>query len=414
MPKLEKVNDVFSENLGDETQRKYTILDKKEFGLKRYECMICGARHGSTGNIKHHLLHVHNHAEKGKEQYKCLNCDFVHCSAEKIRKHELKEHGSKENWVKCKSCEYKSYSNSTVEAHNKMVHLRIRYPCDNCGWTGQSAKSVENHKLVTHEGFRYKCEFCPYSITTPQALGDHNRAYHVKTECDKCQNIISGTMGLKDHMNTEHGSTRIYCSNCDFYCSKKVDLKEHTNIWHRIRLNLQCTDCDFKCKEKTPLLLHMRKKHPKKINPKKCSECDFTSTDTGKRRKDIMRLHLIDEHLSNNQDFKEARKFRKPRNQDLLECKECMFETYTKSIFYYHQRNHKKENIKPTKQEKFREKRKTLCLEKVAIKEEFGVKIVKREENFETKTARGGEHEEGELVSVNGVDNNFVNIFFVV
>ena len=68
------------------------------------------------------------------------------------------------------------------------------------------------------------------------------------------------------------------------------------------------------------------------------------------------------------------------------------------------------------KQERFREQRKTFCLEKAALKEEVDEKNVKKEEKYEAKTIteiEAYEHEEGELVSVNGVDNNFINVFFV-
>ena len=45
----------------DNDSRKYIIHEKSndEAG-KRYECTLCGVRHGSTGNIKKHLLRAHS------------------------------------------------------------------------------------------------------------------------------------------------------------------------------------------------------------------------------------------------------------------------------------------------------------------------------------------------------------------
>lgn len=80
---------------------------------------------------------------------------------------------------------------------------------------------------------------------------------------------------LKSHIQIKHGTENsCHCMHCDFKCSNKTALREHTREHQPIQ-PMQCSKCTYSCSSKGALKVHERIHSEER--PFKCDFCNFAS-----------------------------------------------------------------------------------------------------------------------------------------
>ena len=183
--------------------------------LPSIHCDICNKVFSTNGNLKNHILAIH-------ENNRPYHCSFKDCD--------------------------KSYSNKSRLIVHERTHTGIRpFICQIC------FKSFnEKGNLKTHLGFHlnkrpFICYECHKSYKTNGHLKDHIEIHHLKIKkyvCSICDCHFGRSSTLKSHMKTHTGERNFKCliEDCDKYFSEKGNMMKHY-LRHIKKIDKYKRDC---------------------------------------------------------------------------------------------------------------------------------------------------------------------------
>ena len=186
-----------------EIRNNYIILGKGN-GNKRYVCSICQKRHGTTGNIKHHLLKRHNYVGPTKPIHKCTQCSFGSGQIIKVIQHMKYVHNSKELYTKCHICGYLCERKFGLQEHIQVIHLNAMKTCNYCDFKAKIKTNIRKHILTVHEGIELKCRFCAFTYSSLDSMNVHRNQFHSQKSCNLCMETFKGATSLKAHKVIVH------------------------------------------------------------------------------------------------------------------------------------------------------------------------------------------------------------------
>ena len=197
-----------------EIRNNYIILGKGN-GNKRYVCSICQERHGTTGNMKHHLLKRHSYVGPPKPIHKCTRCSFGSGQIIKVIQHMKNVHNSKELYSKCHICGYLCEKKFGLLEHIQVIHFNAMKTCEHCDFKAKIKTQIRKHVLTVHKGIELKCRFCAFTYTSLDSMNVHSNQFHSQKSCKLCMETFKGAISLKAHKVIDHKVGKNKEENCE-------------------------------------------------------------------------------------------------------------------------------------------------------------------------------------------------------
>ena len=144
---------------------------------KVYKCKICSSTFSRSGELKRHVIGVH----EGKKPYKCKICNTKFLVNSVRKKHVLAIHKRKDYAVlKCSICKINFSEKKLLKKHNKSVHnTKKPHICSVCGTRFASRNYWNLHVKTVHEKkMPFKCAACEEGFSTKKELFKHIRSFH--------------------------------------------------------------------------------------------------------------------------------------------------------------------------------------------------------------------------------------------
>ena len=226
---------------------------KKHFHkTQNYSCNICDVKLGPNDKLLHHMKVFHNSV-----RFKCEKCPKSFIFINQLRLHEKRFHcGGKltmHKKPKCKICEESFLNLVTLNNHIRSIH---------------------------GANFQFQCEKCLIGYETELKLKDHVKIHHIrkssKHKCNVCSKRYSNDITLKVHCATVHGATNEKCEQCNYECKFKTMLDKHMNEEHK---GFKCKYCNRLFAQRAYHQIHVETNHGNGSSIKKCTKCDFTTTN---------------------------------------------------------------------------------------------------------------------------------------
>lgn len=167
----------------------------------------------------------------------------------------------------------------------------------------------------------------------PPSESRRRKAPDARFVCEVCSKTFKNRESFRRHVR-RHGDpdALLKCPHCDFRTLQKSTWVQHLAVLHKVdpqgnRLteDLKCSQCDFVCVTKYQLRSHVVRKHTVD-KPFKCAECDYAT---------VMRSD-IEKHVSIRH-----------RHERLYMCETCGFRSQTQGGYNRHVRSHS--GVKPFK-----------------------------------------------------------------
>ena len=225
------------------------------------QCPICKESYTDRKGMLTHIKTIHK------------EFDFVKMKA------ELDENAA----YICKFCGKKYLKKEPYEDHIRNIHENIdeKVPCDVCGKTYKSRGKMLGHYYVVH-GRNNRDGYVPTG--NERKIIDWAPIYNLETgECKLCKKIIKPRY-KKIHYIKFHDDNSvipdIQCSQCDYKCKLKENLKQHIEFKHT-EWKVFCQLCDRKFPNENQKTKHMKVSH-KLITMLICDVCKLVTTKIGK------------------------------------------------------------------------------------------------------------------------------------
>jgi len=235
-----------------------------------------------------HTSNNHNNSSKlldNNKKLKSVDCPF--CSEtlpaaagrtrQKLRVHVKTYHSQMkldEKWQKimnksviCQACGKSYCSQSSLEAHVKLMHASNTEidSCYICGKGFKKGGSTLWGHIKTHEDGEHICSICGAKFKVKSYLKRH----------------------LKSH---DPNSKKFECELCGEKFTRPYLVKQHQEFTHKKNLPFKCLTCGKSLRSKTFLKIHMRSVHAKE-KPFPCEICGFRSS-----RVDNLNIHRTKVH----------------------------------------------------------------------------------------------------------------------
>ena len=181
--KEEDVSKVCSNDLPDEdletggnSRHKCDFCDDV-FVKKNFKCGLCEYAASEAGNLKRHVLAVHNKVKN----FKCELCEYAASQSGTLKQHVRAVHAKEKNF-KCELCEYEASKNGHLKVHVRAVHAKEKnFKCKLCEYAASRPEQLKQHVLSVHDKVKnFKCELCEYAASQNGHLKKHVRAIHAK------------------------------------------------------------------------------------------------------------------------------------------------------------------------------------------------------------------------------------------
>ena len=164
------------------------------------------------------------------------------------------------NPYQCNQCD-SSFSNDVdLICHMSLHTIEKKYQCIQCDESFATKISLDQHIIIHTDN---NINQCSSLANLNLDNSNHNNQIKIHTSEEKlqsnqCNKISSKEIELKTHFSTHTGEekqdSRFCCSECDYTCEQKYNLKKHL-VTHKILL---CAVCDFSCKGKGNMRVHMK------------------------------------------------------------------------------------------------------------------------------------------------------------
>ncbi|KAL0809435.1 hypothetical protein ABMA28_011614 [Loxostege sticticalis] len=242
-------------------------------------------------------------------------------------------------WVKVEVDEDGSNTENVMEdaPRRKKHKLPAKFKCDQCEYTTAYRNCLKLH-VIGHDGRKaFSCNDCDYTTKYPTALNRH--------------------MLVKHQSNGNQPATMYRCDECDYTTFYKWNLNAH-NHKHKNEKQYKCPQCDYSTAFKQHYNKHY-KRHSKDDNNMvyKCDQCPFVTRFDGHITRHLAKIHNIVSDKANKCDFCDfstkvnwrltIHKTRS-KQEELLKCSYCGFETFYMCQSKMHRKLHFRELYKDT------------------------------------------------------------------
>ena len=236
--------------------------EKSEEINKEIKCSICSTSFSCKGNLKEHLVTVHdNTVAEEKKSYNCKNCGKEYDDKRELKMHTLFVHEGKKLY-QCSICNaqfiaMKGTWNHLISAHgmNNLLNLKPlavikmnlieviekSLKCKICGEKCENKKELEVHVLSVHERKTiFRCTICKYYNIEAKKLKPH--IVHVHKEMDVSNYKLKDLIEMKLVLEIENSPT---CDQCGDKFDDKNELKGHILLVHQGKKLYRCSICSF-------------------------------------------------------------------------------------------------------------------------------------------------------------------------
>jgi transcription elongation factor Elf1 len=239
--------------------------------------------------------HVFQNADEKQEHIQCQGETLLHNCIFKCRKictsfsllcqHVCQEHrlnvknmvkkltrdpAKKSEPIHCRICQASIGSALALQTHFKYEHPdELPYICNICGHKTHEEVRFKRH-MVCHmpETPREYCNICFKEFRNKVSLRTHRNMVHKlgrKYTCAFCGKVLYSSQYLKKHEAT-HTGEKFKGVVCKF-CGKTVEytkLKNH-ELTHTGEKPFKCSDCDYRCIQRSNLRIHLKGIHKKDL-----------------------------------------------------------------------------------------------------------------------------------------------------
>ena len=151
-----------------------------------HQCMECKVVFRTEAHLKEHVCGITNpsinYSLKSGGTI-CPSCGLTFTTHRYFLKHHNRVH-LQERKFECQQCEAKYYSHFRLLKHIKEQHVEQPVICDVCGKMFASNMKMKFHKATIHDGTRkkkenfYKCKICETKFSTVSSLRKHSFEIH--------------------------------------------------------------------------------------------------------------------------------------------------------------------------------------------------------------------------------------------
>ncbi|KPJ19894.1 Zinc finger protein 850 [Papilio machaon] len=208
----------------------------KNHNNNNYVCEYCSQTFLLKKNLANHIKKVH----KDENIFKCVECGKKFISAHTLDKHLTTDH--KTFILQCPKCPEVLGSRYLKKRHLALVHDEKTYqiPCELCHKVYLSKSALVRHNLRVHVRERsFNCDICDYKSFTNNTLQDHKlKHYDVRAfECEYCKKTFQRKKNLQIHRRIHTNDKRCVCSECGKAFVQNTSLKLHLRVHHSIVKN---------------------------------------------------------------------------------------------------------------------------------------------------------------------------------
>lgn len=178
--------------------------------MELFVCNICQRPFSTNGNLKNHIVSIHNKILPYK-------CPYDNCT--------------------------KAYSNrSRLEVHIR-THTGARpFICTVCNKSFNEKGNLKTHMNFHTNSRPFKCDQCSKTYKTKGHLKDHIEIYHMnkrKFSCTLCESKFGRKSTLVAHMRTHTGEKKYVCKvkGCEKRFAEKGNMEVHYKR-HMKKLNM--------------------------------------------------------------------------------------------------------------------------------------------------------------------------------
>ena len=172
--------------------------------------------------------------------------------------------------IQCRLCQATVNSAQALQNHFRGVHPdEFPYICNICGHKTHEEVRFKRHMLCHKpETPRELCTICFKEFRNKVSLRTHKNMVHKlgrKYTCAFCGKVLYSSQYLKKHEAT-HTGEKFKGVVCKF-CGKTVEytkLKNH-ELTHTGEKPFKCSDCDYRCIQRSNLRIHMKGIHKKDL-----------------------------------------------------------------------------------------------------------------------------------------------------
>ena len=204
---------------------------------KDYTCYLCCQNRICSGNLRRHLINVHN-----IQLYSCNfpDCDVSFYKNEELNEHLKQVHKIQEKLVFCDECSYYIDTQERLDSHKYYVHPTEKkvYPCiyDHCDYVGKHPSKTKRHVQTQHSLERpFFCNECDATFKQKECLKQHLSIHsnEKKFHCDKCIYKTITQSRLTSHKYWHDKVYKFQCHLCpDKIYPRFASLERHYNDSH--------------------------------------------------------------------------------------------------------------------------------------------------------------------------------------
>ncbi|GFR71666.1 zinc finger protein 235 [Elysia marginata] len=233
---------------------------KDNNGKVQLHCTRCEQIFCNIRNLKRHIM-IHDDLRP----YPCSQCSMSFRRKENLKKH-MATH-SDERPFKCSQCPFTTKTSQQLQSHVRKHVLAKSFSCPKCSYTSRTQYELNHHLKRRHKP--RKCSQCDFICHNRLDLKKH-MAIHTTLSCPHCDFNTSNTIDYKKHMRKHLEFQPLCCELCGYSCNSMKKFKYHM-LRHENKTPFQCPDCDYKCSSRASFDCH-RLKHAG-LRPYLCSVC---------------------------------------------------------------------------------------------------------------------------------------------
>lgn len=188
-------------------------------------------------NVKNMVKKLTQQPAKKTETIQCRICQVSLVTALALQDHFKAEHETELPYI-CEVCGHKTHEEVRLKRH-MVCHMqgRPKEYCNICFKEFRNKVSLRTHRNMVHKlGRKYTCAFCGKVLYSSQYLKKHEATHTGErfkgVVCKFCGKTVEYTK-LKNHELTHTGEKPFKCSDCDYRCIQRSNLRIHMKGIHK-------------------------------------------------------------------------------------------------------------------------------------------------------------------------------------